>query len=147
VITNPIVAIILLGTAFGFTSLPLPSMIDRTMALVAQAALPLSLIVLGMGLSEFGLRSGWRVSGAIVAVKLVVQPGVVFAAAWLLQLAPLDAAVVVLLAALPVGANVYLMARQFDTLTGPVASAVVLSTALGALTAPVVLALVGAPVR
>jgi predicted permease len=147
VITNPIVASILLGTAFGFTSLPLPSMIDRTMALVAQAALPLSLIVLGMGLSEFGLRSGWRVSGAIVAVKLVVQPGVVFAAAWLLQLAPLDAAVVVLLAALPVGANVYLMARQFDTLTGPVASAVVLSTALGALTAPVVLALVGAPVR
>jgi malonate transporter and related proteins len=147
VLTNPIVASILLGTAFGFTRLPLPGFVDRTMELIAQAALPLSLIALGMGLAEFGVRTGWRVSASISALKLVAQPLVVYAAARLLGVSALDTAVIVLLAALPVGANVYLMARQFDVLNGPVASAIVLTTALGALTTPVVLALAGAPVR
>ena len=49
-----------------------------------------------------------------------------------------------LLASLPVGANVYLMSRQFDTLGGPVAASLVLSTALGAVTAPVILTLLNA---
>jgi len=147
VLANPIVGSILLGTAFGFTRVPLPGFVDRTLELIAQAALPLSLIALGMGLAEFGVRAGWRVSAAIVTMKLAVQPLVVYAAALLLGLSALDTAVVVLLAALPVGANVYLMARQFDVLNGPIASAIVITTALGAITTPIVLALAGAPVK
>jgi malonate transporter len=147
VLTNPIVGSILLGTAFGFTRVALPGFVDRTLELIAQAALPLSLIALGMGLAEFGVRAGWRVSAAIAAIKLVAQPLVVYAAALLLGLSALDTAVVVLLAALPIGANVYLMARQFDVLNGPIASAIVITTALGAITTPIVLALAGAPVK
>jgi malonate transporter len=49
---------------------------------------------------------------------------------------------VVLLSSLAVGVNVYLMAREFDTLQGPVATSMVLSTALSALTVPLALALV-----
>jgi len=49
---------------------------------------------------------------------------------------------VVLLAALSVGINVYLMAREFDALQGPVAASMVMSTALSALTVPLTLALV-----
>jgi malonate transporter len=147
VLTNPIVASILVGTLFGFTRVPMPGVVDRTLELIATAALPLSLIALGMGLAEFGVRSGWRVSVAVSGLKLVGQPLAVYAGAALLGLAPMDTAVVVLLAALPVGANVYLMARQFDALNGPIASAIVLTTALGALTTPVVLALAGAPPR
>ena len=47
----------------------------------------------------------------------------------------------VVTAALPVGANVYLMSREFDAMGGPVAASLVLSTALAAATVPVVLAL------
>ena len=54
---------------------------------------------------------------------------------------------VVLLAALPTGANVYLMARQFATLEGPIASALVLSTTLAALTTPLALALLAQSMR
>jgi predicted permease len=121
--------------------------VESTLALIAQAALPLSLIALGMGLAEFDVRAGARVSLALTAVKLVIQPLAVYALARLLGLGPLDTAVAVLLAALPVGANVYLMARQFDVLNGPIASAIVITTALGAITTPIVLALAGAPVK
>jgi len=49
------------------------------------------------------------------------------------------------LAALPVGANVYLMSREFGVLSGAVASSIVLTTALAALTTPLTLALIGNP--
>jgi malonate transporter len=141
VLGNPIVASILAGTAFGFAGLPLPAMIDRTLDLIGQAAVPLSLIALGMGLAQYGIREGARTSVAICLFKLIVHPAVVAALAWALALPPLETAAIVLLAALPVGANVYLMARQFDTLRGPIAGSLVLSTAVAAATTPVLLAL------
>jgi len=141
VLGNPIVASILAGTAFGFAGLPLPAMIDRTLELIGQAAVPLSLIALGMGLAQYGIREGARTSVAICLFKLIVHPAVVAALAWALALPPLETAAIVLLAALPVGANVYLMARQFDTLRGPIAGSLVLSTAVAAATTPALLAL------
>ena len=140
--TNPIVASILAGTVFGFAGLPLPGVIERTLAMVGDAAVPLSLIALGMGLADFDIRSGWRESIAIAALKMVAQPLVVYGLARALALPHLETTTVVLLAALPVGANVFLMARQFDALSGPIASAIVLTTVLAAFTTPFVLTLV-----
>jgi hypothetical protein len=144
VLTNPVVASVLAGAAFGMTGLPLPRLLGTPLSLLGQSAIPLSLIVLGMGLAEYGIRSGWRVATAITAIKLVAQPLVVWALAVLLGLPPLETQAVVLLAALAVGVNVYLMAREFDALQGPVATSMVLSTALSALTVPLLLALLAA---
>jgi len=144
VVTNPVVASILAGTAFGFLDVPLPATIDRTLQMVSDAAVPLSLITLGMGLAEFGVLAGWRESAAIATLKLVAQPSAVYALARLLALPPLESAAVVMLAALPVGANVYLMSRQFGVLSGAVASSIVLTTALAALTTPLTLTLIHA---
>ena len=145
VIRNPIVASILAGTAFGFTGLTLPAFIDQTLALLNRAAIRLSLIALGMGLAGFGVKSGWRISGAIALTKLVLHPLAVYVLARLLALPALETAAVVMLAALPIGANVYLMSRQFDVLTGPIASGIVVTTVLAALTTPLVLALCRPP--
>ena len=143
VIRNPVVASIIAGTAFGFIDVRLPAFVDHTLAMISDAAVPLSLIALGMGLAEFGIRAGWRESFAIAVLKLVMQPVAVYALARLLTLPPLETAAVVVLAALPVGANVYLMARQFGVLSGAVASSIVLTTALAALTTPLTLTLIG----
>ena len=143
VLANPVVASIMVGTAWGLAGVPLPGIADRTLELVGQAAVPLSLIALGMGLAEFDVRAGWRTSAAICMVKLALQPLVVFALARLLSLPPLETQAVVLLASLPVGANVYLMAREFGALPGAIAASLVLSTALAAFTTPVVVMLIG----
>jgi hypothetical protein len=60
VVANPVVASILLGTAWGGSGVPLPDIADHTLDLIGQAAVPLSLIALGMGLAEFRVRAGWR---------------------------------------------------------------------------------------
>ena len=137
--TNPLILGIIGGTLFGYTGLGLPGFVDQTLGLVGQAAAPLSLIVLGMGLSRFGLRADLRESMAMCVFKLVVFPLVAYLLARALGLPALETRVVVLLAALPTGANVYLMSRQFNTLGGAVASSLVLSTALGSVTTPMAL--------
>jgi len=147
VVTNPVVAGILAGTAFGFTGLLLPRMVDETVALLSQAAIPLSLVVLGMGLSEYGVRAAWRQSVAITVLKLVVAPLAVYLLARVLALPQLETVTVVVMSSLPVGANVYLMAREFKAMEGPVASALVLTTALAAVTTPILLALLGVAPR
>lgn len=143
VIANPIVASILAGTGFGFVGVPLPRVLDETLALVGQSAVPLSLIVLGLGLAEYRIRTGWRQSLAICVLKLAAQPLLVFLLARALSLPPRETQAIVLLASLPVGVNVYLMARQFGALEGPVAASLLLSTLAAAVTTPLTLALVG----
>ena len=142
VLTNPIVAGILSGTLFGLTRLPVPALVDAPLALLGQAATPMALVALGMGLAEFGVRDGWKISMAISGVKLLVQPLVVWLLARLLGLPLLETQVVVLLASIAVGANVYIMSRQFKVLEGPVAGSLVLSTGLAGLTTPLVLTLI-----
>jgi malonate transporter len=100
--------------------------------------------VLGMGLVQYGIRQGWQQSLAISTIKLIVCPLTVWALAALLHLPPLETQAIVLLASISVGANVYLMSMQFQTMQGAIASSLVLSTALAAFTTPLLLAVVAA---
>ena len=101
--------------------------------------MPLSLIALGMGLARYGIRSGVRISIGIAVLKLFVNPALVLLLALALRLPLIETQAIVLMAGVPVAANVYLMARQFGALEGPVAGSLVLSTVLGAVTVPVML--------
>ncbi len=139
VVTNPIVAGIMLGTAWGATGIALPTVLGDTLGLVSQAAMPMSLIVLGMGLAEYGVREGWQPSLALAALKLAAFPLVVYGLARALALPLRETQAVVMLASLPVGANVYLMAKQFGVLEGPVAASLVVTTLAAAITTPLLL--------
>jgi predicted permease len=144
VLTNPVVASILGGTLYGLAGFHLPGPVATGLSAVAYLAGPAALLVLGMGLVEYGVGAGWQQSVAITALKLVAQPVVVWLLAALLHLPPMESKVVVLLASMSVGVNVYLMAVQFKSMQGPVAGSLVLSTALAALTTPILLALLSA---
>lgn len=143
VLTNPVVVGILSGTFFGWTGMPMPNAINASLNMIGQAAAPMALIALGMGLAEYGVRDGWKISVSVCAFKLIVLPLIVWWFAWLLDLPPMETRVVVLLSSMAIGANVYIMSRQFMALEGPMASGLVLSTVLAALTTPFVLALIG----
>jgi len=140
VITNPIVAAILLGTAFGLSGLELPALANDVLSVLSRIAAPAALLALGMGLAEYGVEQKWRPSAAITLIKLIVQPAVVWALAIALGLPAMERTVAVVLASMSVGVNVHLMAVQFKTQEAVVASSLVLSTALAAVTTPVLLA-------
>ena len=143
VVLNPVVSSVLLGIAFSFTGLSMPRIATETLGLMSQAAVPMSLIVLGMGLAEYGIGEGVVPSIVLSLLKLVAAPLVVYAVARALSLPAIETQAVVMLASLPVGANVYIMARQFGALQAPVATSLVLTTALAALTTPLLLVAIG----
>jgi predicted permease len=144
VITSPLVAGIVFGALFGLSGLHFPSVVERALTILSDVAGPSALLILGMGLVQYGIRTGWQQSLAICAFKLVVFPAVVWLLATLLGVPPIETKAIVLLASMSVGANVYLMSIQFQTMQGAVASGMVLSTALAAFTTPLFLAAMSA---
>jgi malonate transporter and related proteins len=143
VASNPIVAGIVLGTLYGRFIGALPDPVNQALTLIGDATAPVVLFVLGVSLTKYTVSDAWRESLAICVLKLIVQPLVVYALAITLHLPAMETRVVVLLASISVGVNVYLMARQFNTLHTAVASSLVLSTLLAAFTTPLLLTLVG----
>jgi len=141
VLTNPIVASILLGLIYDFTGLPLPAFLRTPLQMTSQAAAPMALIVLGMGLAEYGIRKGWQHSVAITSLKLILQPLVVYVLARALGLPKMETQAIVMLASISVAVNVYIMAQQFKSMEASVASSMLLSTLLAAITTPIAIAL------
>jgi predicted permease len=139
VITSPLVAGIVFGTLFGVSGLSMPAVVDYALDALSKIAGPSALLILGMGLVQYGVRAGWQHSVAISALKLVVFPLVVWSLAALLGLPAIETKAIVLLASMSVGANVYLMSMQFQTMQSAIASGMVLSTAVAAITTPVLL--------
>jgi predicted permease len=140
VVTTPLVAAILTGVAFSFSGLLMPTPLERALQLIGGVAGPAALLVLGMGLAHYSVRAAWRQSGAITAMKLLVLPLVVWGLALVLGLSPIESKAIVLLASMSIGANVYVMSLQFDTMQASIASSMVISTVFAALTTPLYLA-------
>jgi malonate transporter and related proteins len=143
VLKNPLIIAILSGTAIGLSGWRLPELVRTPLGWVGELAAPLALFSLGLSLAGYALREQWQATLAMTSLKLLVQPLVVWLIAIAIGLPELETRVVVLLGSIAIGANVYLMSRHFKVLEGPVASSLVLSTALSSLTTPVILALTG----
>lgn len=141
VLMNPLIQAIFFGTAIGFSGWTLPAIIDTPLGMMAQMAAPLSLIALGMGLAQYGVRGGWQISLSIVSIKLLILPIVIWLLARMLKLPTIETQAIVLLGSVALGANTYIVAKQFQSLEGPIASSLMLSTVLAAVTTPLVLTL------
>ncbi|WP_312015594.1 AEC family transporter [Bradyrhizobium liaoningense] len=125
------------GANFG-----LHPVVDKTIELLAQAGSPAALIALGINLFRFEVKAEKLTVVSMCALKLAAMPAIAFVLAKLLNLPPLAAGVVVLLAAMPTGANAYIFAVQYQRLVNPVSGAVALGTLLAAATLPVVVVIV-----
>jgi predicted permease len=141
VLTNPVVASILLGMAWSLTGVALPAPMRATVDLLGQSAVPLALITVGFGLAVYRIRVGLGEAAVMSTLKLVALPLFAWIIARLLGLPALETQVVVLLASVALGVNAYLMAREFRALQGPVGTALLLSNIASAATVPLALLL------
>lgn len=144
VLKNPLIIAILSGTAFSLTGLSLPGVVAQPVAMLGQIGVPLALIALGMSLAAYQIKEGLKESYAICLIKLIILPLVIWALTWVIGLPPLESKVVVLLGSMSVGINVYLMSQQFNALTGPAATSLLLSTLFSSVTTPVLMLLMDA---
>jgi predicted permease len=147
-VVHPVVLPILAGLAWNLTGLGLHPVVDEVLALLASAVVPLCLLLIGLSLAAYGLKAHWRGAIGLVLVKLFVAPALVLVvgqAVFGLQGLPL--AVIVMLAALPVGSNALIFAQRYrgeaGTLEAEATAAIVVSTVAFVGTAALWLAVLG----
>ncbi len=144
-LTHPIILGILAGILFGLTGLPLPTMADRFLSMLSAGAGPMALLALGATLNGMHLGGDLRESIIVTTMKLVALPLFVwFVAERIFALPPLEVAVATVAAAMPTGANVFILARRYDLYLRRAASAVLISTIGSVITISIILILLPA---
>lgn len=135
VIRNPIVTASLIGVSLNMLQAPMPEPVLRYGGLLADAAGPCALFALGATLAARPIREGALETGHIVLVKLFVHPALVaILAIGVFALPPVWAAVAILHAALPIAANVYLLAQRYQRRPAQISTAIFVSTVIAVFT-------------
>jgi predicted permease len=108
---------------------------DRFLDLLGEAGIPTALVALGLTLASYSLKGQWRGILTLMTLKMLLLPVVVWLIArYLVGLEPFWTEVVLVLAAMPTGANAYLFAERYATGSAPVSGAIALGTALSLVT-------------
>lgn len=137
---NPIVLPLIIGSLWRLTDLGIPKIADRLLEMISGAAVPSALFALGMSLAAYEIKGQVRTLSLIVLTKLAVFPLVAYVlAAWVFALPPLWTAIMILFAAMPVGANAFLFATRYERAVHSVSAAIAVSTAIAVVTTGVVL--------
>ncbi|MBI1778849.1 MAG: AEC family transporter [Proteobacteria bacterium] len=138
---NPIIVAVLLGLGWSQLGLVQPRALDTFTRLLSGAATPCALFALGASLSGYSVAANLPPTLTMVAFKLFAHPLFVWLLArFVFHVDPLWAAIATITAALPVGANVFIMAQRYQALLGPTTAAIVISTAASMLTVALLIA-------
>lgn len=134
-ILNPIVFALLIGLVWRLIfGNGLPMILDGFMKMIAQMALPLALIMLGVQIYEISKEDQPEKlshSGFIIFSKLILLPALVFIfAQYIFDLDAKNVAILTLIAISPVGVNAYLLALNYGSQIRKMALSIFLSTAL-----------------
>jgi len=127
---HPVPLPIVAALAFAQTGLVLPAILARPLELLAGAFTPMSLILVGLTLASTSWSVHWRGALALSAVKNLLHPLLVAIAGWLLGLSGVPLAVMVVVASLPIGANVFLFSQRYQVAEDLITASVGLSTLL-----------------
>lgn len=133
---NPIVVSLFIGFALKLAGIVLPGAVLRMLDMLSAAALPCSLLVLGASLAGLHAQRIGE-SLALVTTKLVLLPLLVLALArYLFELPPAATAVLVVMAACPVGVNAALVVQADGKDAAVASSAILLSSVACSATIP-----------
>ncbi|MBS7813197.1 AEC family transporter [Roseococcus pinisoli] len=140
VVRNPVVMAVLAAIIWSALKLPVPAPARTTLEMLGAAAPPVALFCLGGSLNGFDARAGWKQTGVTVVLKLAGLPLIVWLVGRAMELTPIEMAVAVTAAALPTGANAFLLARRYAAGTDTSGAAVLISTLLSIVSLSVLLA-------
>jgi predicted permease len=138
---NPIVMAVAAALVWRLVGLPPPpGFARRALELLGAAGPPVALFCLGGSLAALDPRAAWRETLAAGSLKLFAMPAVVWAVCLLLDVPRFETAVTVLTAALPTGANAYLLAQRYRIEADRSGATVLVTTAVSVVTLAALLA-------
>jgi malonate transporter len=130
-VRNPLIVSIFAGLAASAVGLTPPTPVNNFLDLLGAAAGPCALFALGATLAGRSVAGGAAEIGYMTALKLFVHPAaLLLTAAVIFDVEPLWTSAALLGASLPVAANVFIVARQYDVYVTRASGAVLVSTAV-----------------
>ncbi|MEO7852872.1 MAG: AEC family transporter [Rubrivivax sp.] len=134
---HPVVLPVLAGMGWSLSGLGLAPAADEVLQLLGSAVVPLCLVLIGLSLAYYGMQGHARGAVWVSVLKLLLLPALVLVVArWGFGLGGLPLAVMVMMAAVPVGANPLIFAQRYGALQAQTTAAIVVSTLAFGLTAP-----------
>jgi len=140
-LSNPLIIACLAGLALSITGIGIPEAVAPSLSVIAQAALPIGLMVVGAALDLSAAKTQWRACIMTAFVKLLLLPLIVLFACRLMKVEPFAAAIAVLFAALPPSPASYVIARRMGGDASLMAGLITWITLAAAVTLPLVLTL------
>jgi len=126
---HPVVLPIVAGLLWNLTGLGLHPVLDEALKLLGSAVVPVCLVLIGITLKAHGISVQWKAVLPVCLVKLVLMPALILAVAhWGFGLTGVPLAVVVMMAALPVGSNALMFAQRYQVLEAEATASIVIST-------------------
>jgi hypothetical protein len=143
IFTHPFILSAIAGGIVAGFSMPIPTPVSTLLGFLTNAAGPCALFALGVTLSRRKIEGIGAELPLIICLKIIVHPLLVLAVLSLIgETDPLWVTVAVLMASMPTAANVFVMGRQYDAYVQGASSAILITSALGAVTLSVLLYLV-----
>jgi predicted permease len=135
ILLHPFIVATALGILSAAVHFEPPVALDRLMQFLQNAAAPCALFVLGVTVALRPLPKLALDVPAIVPVKLVLHPLIVFfVLAWFGPFSALWTYAAVLMAALPPALNVFVLARQYDVWVEEASGSVLVGTLVSVVT-------------
>lgn len=142
---NPIIVAIVLGVLASLFDIRMPEMIDGTLERFRTAGPTIALLLVGAGLYGQSVRGNLSASLLCTVAKMFVQPILVFSIGhFIFDLPPLWLTIVTLVAALPSGANVAIIAGSYNVCIDRSSTTILITTIISMLTLPLLVLYAGA---
>lgn len=138
-VKEPIMGATLLGALFLWQGWQTPRWLTNSLDLIAQIAIPLMLITLGVAVARLNARHLGR-AFVLSLLRAAICLVAALAAGLALDLPPVALAVLILQVTTPVAVTSYMMAEKYGADSDAVAGLVIASTLLSVITLPLTLA-------
>jgi len=142
---TPTLVGLVLGTLAGVLALPLPTAITDALASVASTASPFALILTGAALAEINFTKGVFSKHVPVLVlgRLIISPAIAAFAISFLNVEPMTATMIVILAAMPTFVRSIVLTDQYGWNSQQTAMGVLVTTLGSFLTIPFLVQMLG----
>ena len=140
-ILHPVPLPIIAGFLYSLTGWGLHPVVERPLKLLGDAFGPVALVLVGVTLAQTAIGPHLRGALVISVLKTILHPLLMWGAGRALGLTGLPLAVMVVAAALPVGANVFLFSQRYKEAEDLVTASVAVSTLMAVGTVSVVMGL------
>jgi len=142
IISNPLIIACIVGGFINLTAIPIPIALEKLLMILSNAALPLGLLSVGVGLHFREILSSKLGLVLSTLVKLAIYPFIMLMVARYFELDTMSTNVLLIFATLPTAASSYILARQMGGNINLMSSIITVQTLMSILSIAVILQII-----